>query len=375
MISLKRIITVAKKEAIELFRDPARVVGNIIVPIVLMFLFSSGINIDVKNIPFMVLDYDNTPSSRSYADAYINSQYYAYEGNAYSQQEAELALKQNDIKFYIEIPSGFGRNLMSEKGTQVGTFIDGTLPFRAETIKGYTAGTNMTYLANRIQEELGTKDDITAFKIKSRYWYNQAAESKFSFVPGAIAMILIVIPSIMMTLSIVKEKEQGTITNFYATPLTKLEFLIGKQAIYIAIFFIIYLILIGIAVFIYQVPIKGSFLLLSIITLIYIFTTTAMGLFVSSFAKSQIAGLMIALIATMIPSFTYSGLLIPISSLDASGQLMSKIYPVIYYMRTIMGIFAKDLPLQTILPNAFFLILFYIIIMSLSTLLLKKQEK
>ena len=100
-----------------------------------------------------------------------------------------------------------------------------------------------------------------------------------------------------------------------------------------------------------------------------------MGLFVSSFAKSQIAGLMIALIATMIPSFTYSGLLIPISSLDASGQLMSKIYPVIYYMRTIMGIFAKDLPLQTILPNAFFLILFYIIIMSLSTILLKKQEK
>ena len=334
MISFKRIIAVAKKETIELFRDPARVVGNIIVPIVLMFLFSSGINIDVKNIPFMVLDYDNTPSSRSYADAYINSQYYAYEGNAYSQQEAELALKQNDIKFYIEIPSGFGRNLMSGKGTQVGSF-----------------------------------------KIKSRYWYNQAAESKFSFVPGAIAMILIVIPSIMMTLSIVKEKEQGTITNFYATPLTKLEFLIGKQVIYIAIFFIIYLILIGIAVFIYQVPIKGSFLLLSIITLIYIFTTTAMGLFVSSFAKSQIAGLMIALIATMIPSFTYSGLLIPISSLDASGQLMSKIYPVIYYMRTIMGIFAKDLPLQTILPNAFFLILFYIIIMSLSTILLKKQEK
>lgn len=375
MFNFKRMITVAKKEKIELFRDPARVMGNIIVPIVLMFLFSSGINMDVKNIPFMVLDFDNTPMSRSYADAYINSQYYLYKGNAISEKQAELALKLSDIKFYLDIPAGFGRNLVSGKGAQVGTFIDGTLPFRSETIKGYTSGTNMTYLANRLQEELGEKDNITEFKIKSRYWYNQASESKFSFVPGAIGIILIAIPSIMMTLSIVKEKEQGTITNFYATPLTKLEFLIGKQILYIGVFFIIYLILVSIAVFIYDVPIKGSFFVLTIITIIYIFCTTAIGLFVSSFAKSQIAGLMISLIATMIPSFTYSGLLTPISSLDTSGQITARFYPVIYYMRTVMGTFTKDLPLQTILPNAFFLLLFYMVIMVLCNILLKKQEK
>ena len=375
MFSFKRMMTIAKKETIELFRDPARVIGNIVVPIVLMFLFSSGINMDVKNIPFMVLDFDNTPLSRSYADAYINSEYYLYKGNAISERQAELALKQSDIKFYLDIPAGFARNLMSGKGTQVGTFIDGTLPFRSETIKGYTSGTNMTYLSNMLKEKFGQKDDITQFKIKSRYWYNQASESKFSFVPGAIGIILIAIPSIMMTLSILKEKEQGTITNFYATPLTKLEFLIGKQILYIGIFFIIYLILIAIAVFFYDVPIKGSFLVLSLITILYIISTTAIGLFVSSFAKSQIAGLMISLIVTMIPSFTYSGLLTPISSLDTSGQITARLYPVIYYMRTIMGTFVKDLPLITIIPNAFFILLFGIIIMFLCNILLKKQEK
>lgn len=375
MFSFKRMMTVARKETIEMFRDPVRVVANFAVPIVLMFLFSSGMNMDIKNIPFVVLDFDNTPASREYADAYINSEYYLYRGHVYSNKEAEVALQKNVARFYVDIPAGFGRNLSAGKGTQVGTFIDGTQPFRAESIKGYTSGTNSTYLLNKATEEYGLTGNLTNFSIKSRYWYNQASESKYTFVPGAIAVILIAIPAIMMTLSIVKEKEIGTITNFYATPLTKLEFLIGKQSIYIAIFFVIYFMLVGIAVFIYGVPLKGSFLLLTGMSLVYIFCTTAIGLLVSSFVKSQIAGLLIALITTMIPSFTYSGLLTPISSLDASGQMTARLYPVIYYMRTVMGTFTKDLPIKTMLPNFAYLTIFYIAVMVLCNILLKKQEK
>ncbi len=375
MFSFKRMMTVARKEAIEMFRDPVRVIANFAVPIVLMFLFSSGMNMDIKNIPFVVLDFDNTPASRQYADAYINSEYYLYRGNVYSNKQAELALQKSIARFYLDIPEGFGRNLSAGKGTQVGTFIDGTQPFRAKSIKGYVSGTNMTYLSNKASEEYGLNDSSTGFEIKSRYWYNQASESKYTFVPGAIAVILIAIPAIMMTLSIVKEKEVGTITNFYATPLTKLEFLIGKQLIYAGIFFIIYFILVAIAVFIYKVPIKGSFLLLTGMTVIYIFCTTAIGLLVSSFVKSQIAGLLIALITTMIPSFTYSGLLTPISSLDEAGQITAKFYPVIYYIRTVMGSFTKALPVKTLLPNFLYLTIFYIILMILCNILLKKQEK
>ncbi len=373
MFSFKRMMTVARKEAIEMFIDPVRVIANFMVPIVLMFLFSSGMNMDIKNIPFVVLDLDNTPASREYADAYINSEYYLYRGNVYSNRDAEVALQKNIARFYLDIPSGFGRNLSAGKGAQVGTFIDGTQPFRSESIKGYTAGTNSIYLLNKAKEQLGTTEDSN-FAIKSRYWYNQASESKYTFVPGAITVILIAIPAIMMTLSIVKEKEVGTITNFYATPLTKLEFLIGKQLIYIVIFFITYFILVGIAVFIYGVPLKGSFLLLTGMSLVYIFCTTAIGLLVSSFVKSQIAGLLIALITTMIPSFTYSGLLTPISSLDTSGQITARLYPVIYYMRTVMGTFTKDLPIKTMLPNFLYLIIFYSIVMILCNILLKKQE-
>lgn len=375
MFDFKRMMTVAKKETIEMFRDPMRVITNFAAPIVLMFLFSSGMNMDIKNIPFVVLDYDNTSESRQYADAYANSQYFLYKGQVYSNKEAEVALQKNNARFYIEIPSGFGRNVSSGKGAQVATFIDGTQPFRAESIKGYTSGTNMTYLANKMNENYGVNPTDTGFSIKSRYWYNQASESKYTFVPGTIAIILIVIPAIMMTLSIVREKEVGTITNFYATPLTKLEFLIGKQLVYIGIFIPIYLILVGIAVFLYGVPIKGSFLFLTLMSIMYIFCTTAIGLLISSFVKSQIAGLLISLITTMIPSFTYSGLLTPISSLDQNAQITAKFYPVIFYMRTIMGTFTKDLPIMSMLPNLLYLFIFYVIIMTACNILLKKQEK
>ena len=228
---------------------------------------------------------------------------------------------------------------------------------------------------NRQTEEYGSTSDITNYKIKSRYWYNQAVESKFSFVPGVIVIILIAIPAIMVTLSIVREKEMGTITNFYATPLTKLEFLLGKQIIYVLIFFVIYLILVGITIFFYKVPIKGSFLMLTASAILYIFSTTAIGLLVSSFVKTQIAGLLITLIMTMIPAFTYSGMLVPISSLNKAGQFMSGLYPVSHFMDTAVGIFTKDLPMHSMLTNFIWIGLFYVVVMSGCVVLLKKKEK
>ncbi|HSQ98047.1 MAG TPA: ABC transporter permease [Rickettsiales bacterium] len=375
MFSFKRMFAVAKKETVELFRDPMRVTANFIVPIVIMFIFSSGMNLDIEHLPFVVLDFDNSTQSRQYVDSYINSDYYDYLGNVNSSDEAEKLLKQGKAKFYIDIPADFGRKLLSGKGSQIGVFIDGTLPFRAESVKGYIAGTNAVYLYSKLMENYGITSDITEYRIKSRYWYNQASESKFSFVPGVLVIILMSIPAIMMTLSIVGEKEVGTITNFYATPLTKLEFLLGKQIIYVLIFFIIYLILIGIAVFFYQVPIKGNFLLLTLMAILYIFSTTAIGLLVSSFVKTQIAGLLIAAIMTMIPAFTYSGLLVPISSLDKAGQFMSLLYPVSYFMHTTIGIFTKDLPVSSILPNFIWIGLFYAVVMGGCVMLLKKQEK
>lgn len=373
--SFKRMFAVTKKETIEMVRDPLRIVANFIVPLVLMFLFSSGMNLDIKNIPFVVLDFDNSTESRQYSDSYINSDYYDYLGHIYSSKDADRLMQLGKIKFYLDIPSGFGRQLLSQKGAQVAVFVDGTQPFRAESIKGYVSGTNMIYLRNKLTEDYGAGSGISNYSIKSRYWYNQASESKFTFVPGVIVVILMTIPAVMMTLSIVGEKEAGTITNFYATPLTKLEFLFGKQLVYLIIFFIVYLILTAVAVFFYRVPIKGSFTILALLSIIYILSTTSIGLLVSSFVKSQIAGLLITMIMTMIPAFTFSGLLTPISSLDKSGQFMSLLYPTSYFMHSTLGTFTKNIPISSILPNFLWITLFYVVIMSACVKLLKKQDK
>jgi ribosome-dependent ATPase len=375
MFSFQRMLAVSRKETTEMVRDPMRLVANLIVPLILMFLFSSGLNFDIENMPFAVLDFDNSTESMRYSDSYIHSKYYNYIGNIKSEEEAEKLLKQGVIKFYLNIPAGFGRQLLSGKGIQLAIFIDGTLPFRAESLRGYITGTNAVYIRNRTAEEQGATSNVTDFDIKSRYWYNQASESKFSFIPGAIAIILMTMPAVVMALSIVREKEEGTITNFYATPLTKLEFLFGKQIIYIIIFFVVYLVLIGIAVFMYDVYIKGSFLILTLTTIVYIFATTSIGLFISSFVKTQIAGLLITMIMTMIPSFTYSGLLKPISSLDESGQFMSMIYPISYFMNATIGTFTKDLSVQSLLPNLVWIGLFYVVMMSCCVMLLKKKDK
>lgn len=374
MFNFKRMLAVAKKESIEILRDPLRVFSNLIVPVVLMLIFASGLTLDIKNLPFVALDYDNSKESREYIDAYINSDHYLFVGNVYSSQEAERSLQSSKARFYIEIPSGFGRQVTSQKGSQIAIFIDGTQPFRAETMNGYLQGTHVIYLRNKLKEEYGINTSNN-YEIKSRYWYNQASESKFSFVPGVIVIILISIPAIMAALSIVKEKEIGTISNFYATPLTKLEFLIGKQLVYAATFIVVYFLLVSIAVFFYNVPIKGSFLLLTIAAIIYIFCTTSIGLFVSSFVKTQISGLLITLVVTMIPSFVYSGMLTPISSLDKSGQIMAKLYPTLYFMNITVGSFTKDLSVSSIFTNIMYLVIFYVITITAASLLLKKQEK
>ena len=375
MFEFKRMLAVAKKEWTELIRDKFRVISNVLIPIFIMFLFASGMSMDLKNMPFVILDQDDTKLSREYSNSYINSPYFLYKGNVYSTEEAERIMKQGKIKFYIEIPSGFAKNVNANKNAQIATFVDGTMPIIANNIKGYVTATNAKFVSNQLIEKQGNvKTDYSSYQIINRYTYNQGSRSKYVFVPGTIAIILISMPAIMMTLSIVKEKESGSITNFYISPLSKLEYLIGKQLIYVFVYFFDFFILVGVAIFLYRVPMKGSLLMLSLLAFVYIFCTTALGLLISSFAKTQVSAVLIALITTMTPAFTFSGLIHPISSLDKGAQFMSRLYPILFFMRSIIGIFTKDLPISMLFFNLVCLIIFYALVISISLLLLKKQE-
>jgi ribosome-dependent ATPase len=187
--------------------------------------------------------------------------------------------------------------------------------------------------------------------IEVRYRYNQDFKSIYAMVPSTIGLLLVFIPAVLMAVAIVGEKEVGSITNLYATPATRTEFLLGKQLPYAAIGMINFLILTALAVFLFRVPLKGGFLPLAFGAVLYVFATTALGLFMSSFAKTQLAAIFGAAIATTMPATQFSGMMTPVSSLTGGAALMGKLFPTTYFLKISVGTFTKALGFVDLVPD------------------------
>ena len=256
----------------------------------------------------------------------------------------------------------------------VAAWVDGAMPFRAETIGGYLLGMHYDYIKKLVMQTYGVKVSLSTANIEMRYRYNPDFKSIFAMVPAVIPILLIFVPAILMALSVVREKEMGSITNFYATPVTKLEFLIGKQLPYIIVSMIGFFGLVGLAVWVFEVPIKGNLLTFSFAALLYIITTTGIGLLISSFAKTQIAALAATAIFTLIPTINFSGLKDPVSSLEGMGAIIGTIFPVTYFINISRGIFSKAVDITALYSDLFALTIAILVITITSMLLLKNQE-
>ncbi len=368
--SLIRFLGYAYRESLELLRDPIRLTFALMGTVILMFVMGYGINMDVEDLKFSVLDHDQTPQSREYIQHISGSRYFMEDEPLVSQTHLDEKMRSGKISIAIEIPPDFGRNLQKDSGVEVGVWIDGTTVFRAETIKGYIEGLHGDYLRQSSQT-----DAFSVLDIQMRYRYNQDFKSIFSMVPAVIPMLLIFIPSILMALSVVREKELGSMINFYATPVTRLEFLLGKQLPYIAVSMISFLGLIALAVLVFGVPIKGSFAILFFAALLYVTATTGIGFLMSAFTKTQIAALGSTAILTMLPTISFSGLKDPVSSLEGVGAVIGNIFPATYFINVSRGIFSKDVGLSGHYFDFAALFAAIVVITALSLITLKKQER
>lgn len=358
------------RETLELIKDRVRLVFALLGMVILMLVMGYGISMDVEDLKFSVLDNDKTPQSRNYIEYISGSRYFLEQKSVGSYAELDEKMKSGDISIAIEIPPNFGRNLEKGNSVEVGAWIDGTLAFRAETIKGYLEGVHSSYLM-----QLSNTDYKPLVDIEMRYRYNQDFKSIYSMVPAIIPMLLIFIPSILMALSVVREKELGSITNFYATPVTKLEFLLGKQLPYIFVSMVSFVGLILFAVYIFKVPMKGDFTILFFAALLYVTATTGMGFLMSAFTKTQIAALGGTAIATLLPTVSFSGLRDPVSSLEGVGAVIGSIFPAAYFINISRGIFSKDIGFAGHYIDFFALALAVVVITALTLFTLKKQEK
>ncbi|UWU18674.1 ribosome-associated ATPase/putative transporter RbbA (plasmid) [Rhizobium sullae] len=369
----RRLLAYARRETLEILRDHARLVFALLGPVILLLTFGYGISFDVEHLPFAVYDQDQSAESRQLVENLQGSRYFDEHAAIGSATELEARLKDGELTVAIEIPPDFGRNLMRQTQPEVSVWLDGAMPFRAETARSYITGLIQAYLSDAKARHSGRSASPYPVSVESRFRYNQAFKSANAIVPSVIVLMLVLIPAIMAALGIVKEKETGSIANFQATPVTRIEFLLGKQLPYAAIAFLSFLMLAAMTRFVFGVPIKGSLPLLVAGSVLYVLATTGFGLLVSSFVRSQVAAIFATAIITMIPAVNFSGLLVPVSSLSGGGRLMGLLFPAAWYQPISVGVITKGLGFAELWFNLVVLAAFGLVFVAAALAALRKR--
>ena len=368
-----RLFSYARREAMELRRDPIRLTLALVGTALLMFIIGYGINMDVEALTYAVLDRDQTTTSQAYALNIAGSRYFIEKQAIQDPDDLERRLRSGDISLAVEIPPNFGRDLKRGADPAIGVWIDGAMPTRANTVLGYVQGLHASYLADLARQN-GSAAASAAASTEVRYRYNPDVESLKAMVPAVIPLLLIMIPAMLTALGVVREKELGSITNLYVTPVTRLEFLLGKQLPYIGMGMINFVLMLAMAVLLFQVPLKGSFLALLVGAFLYVVTSTGLGLLLSTFMKSQIAAVFGTAIATMIPAIQFSGLIHPVSSLEGAAAFIGQLYPTSHFLVISRGAFSKALGFPDLWIYYLPLAAMIVVLTLLSVACLKKQE-
>ena len=372
VFSLQRLFSYLWREALELQRDPVRAAMALLGSLVLMFVISYGITLDVENLSYAVLDRDRTQASQNYALNLSGSRYFIERPPIVDEADLDRRMRSGELSLAIEIPPGFGRDMLHGRPVQIGAWIDGAMPQRAETIRGYVGGLHQQWLAQQLRERGIALPQ--AASIETRFRYNPDVKSLPAMVPAVIALLLLMLPAMLTALAVVREKELGSIINLYVTPVTRLEFLVGKQLPYVGLAMVNFLLMCAAAITVFGVPITGSFWTLALAACVYAIVATGIGLVASAITNSQSAAMFIALVVTLVPSVQFSGLLHPVTSLEGAGRWIGEVFPATYMLIVSRGVFSKGLGLHDLMGTLVPLLITVPVVMGAAVALLKKQE-
>lgn len=368
-----RAAAYARRETVEVLRDPVRLAFAFLGSAILMLVFCFGITLDIEDLKFAVLDPDQGPESRAYIAEIEGSRYFTATDAVASAEEGRQRLVAGETSLIVELPPDFGRKLRAGERTEVLATVDGAIPFKGETVEGYVAGLHQTFLAN-VARETGTALPELA-RIEPRFRYNQSFESIAALAPAMPAILLIMLPAILTAVSVARERELGSVTNFYVTPTRRLEFLMGKQAPYIAIAFANFLLLMAMITLAFGVPLKGNPLPLLLGALLYVWATTSFGLLIATMTSSQVAAVFATAIASIVPTIQFSGLLQPVSTLEDGARTIGALWPSSYFLHLSVGAFTKGLGWQALMPDILALACFGPAITAIAALSLRAQER
>ncbi|MBE6369931.1 MAG: ABC transporter ATP-binding protein/permease [Lentisphaerae bacterium] len=375
IFSLKRCLCCSWRENLELMRDPIRATLAIFGALLLMLVMGFGINMDVEDLSFAVLDRDGSGLSSNYALNIAGSRYFIEQEPLRDYDDLEKRMRSGKLSLAIELPPDFGKDVEAGRSPEVAFWIDGAMPSRAETVNGYVSSLHNQWLQQQLRENGKGLQSTALASVETRYRYNPDVKSLPAMVPAVIPLLLLMIPAVLAALAVVREKEMGSIINLYVTPLTRTEFMLGKQLPYVVFAMLSGALLIAMAVTIFDVPVKGSVLVLVLALILYCMCSTAMGLLASSVTRSQIAVIFMTMLGTMLPAVQFCGMLDPVTSQEGAGRIIGMLYPTTYMLLISRGVFNKALGFAELYPELLALLVTVPILTAFCVMFLKKQEK
>ncbi|MFJ5483683.1 ribosome-associated ATPase/putative transporter RbbA [Pectobacterium actinidiae] len=372
--SLQRMFSYMWRETLELRRDPVRATMALGGSLILMLVMGFGISTDVNDLRYAVLDRDQSTLSNNYQLDISGSRYFIEQPPIQDYEDMDRRMRSGELALAIEIPAGFGRDVLRGKTVAIGAWFDGAMPQRAETVQGYLQGMHQHWLTeqSRLRSSTAASGEIS---VQNRFRYNPDVKSLPAMVPTVIPLLLLMLMAMLTALAVVREKEMGSIINLYVTPVTRTEFLLGKQLPYVALAMVNFLLMTLLAVTLFGVPVTGSFLALALAALIYCFVATGMGLLASAVTKSQIAALFFAMVGTLMPAVQFGGMTDPVSALQGAGRVIGEIYPASHMFTISRGVFNKALGFDDLAGSFWPLLLSVPVILGAAIALLKKQER
>ena len=377
IFSFQRCFCCCWREYLELLRDPIRATLAIFGALLLMLVMGFGISMDVEDLRYAVLDRDGTVLSNNYALNIAGSRYFLEQKPIRDYDDLEKRLRNGELSLAVEIPPGFGKDVEAGRTPEVAFWIDGAMPSRAETVNGYVTSLHNQWLQERSREYSSAHKGGKKIKasVETRYRYNPDVKSLPAMVPAVIPILLMMIPAVLAALAVVREKEMGSIINLYVTPVTRAEFMIGKQMPYVLFSMLSALMLVTMAVTIFDVPVKGSAAVLLISLVLYSMCSTGIGLLASSVTRSQIAVIFMTMLGTMLPAVQFCGMIDPVSSQEGAGRIIGTLYPTTYMLLISRGVFNKALQFSDLNLHLLALLITVPVVIGAGIMFLKKQEK
>lgn len=380
--SLRRLLAFTTREAMEVRRDPVRLAFAFLGSALLLLIMSFGISQEVRDIPFAALDQDRTPESRAYLSTFEDSAWFRVHAPLLTVDELQYRLTSGELALALQIPPGFGSDLRRGTGAEVAAMIDGADTGRAGTIESYVSGAHARVLAEAAGAAPAldmlaqpTTRPAAPVVLEPRFRYNPAMASLPAIGPSIPPLLLLLFPAILMAVSVAREKEIGTITNFYVTPTGRAEFLIGKQLVYIGITLLNFAILTALVVLVLGVPLRGDPLVLVLAALVYAVAATGFGLMVSMLTATQVTAVFASTILSVMPTLQFSGMMEPVSSLEGPARLMGTFWPTTWYMAISVGTFTKGLGLADLGGALIRLAAFGPVFTGIAILALRRQER